>query len=224
MTVHPRPEPSLVDAVDAPRGVGRGGGRRSGAACSSTTCRRLDPHGSHPADRAVPGSRPAVRPRLGRPVPSSGAARRSAEEVGVRLRRGPAVDSSTSATPTADQTLAARLGVEAPVQRARGSFRRSVTEHQLASLGTIPDGQAKADGLALGVSGAAEVIALRTGDGFRDTASSTPPEPRLRSWRPDGANRARSPTGSGWRSMVVRRISHGHRDVAGMNRLQLIAR
>ncbi|WP_123916448.1 hypothetical protein [Georgenia muralis] len=41
------------------------------------------------------------------------------------------VGSSTSTTRTADQTLAARLWAEAPVQQARGSFRTFVLDHEL---------------------------------------------------------------------------------------------
>ena len=41
------------------------------------------------------------------------------------------IGSATSATRTADQTLAARFWGEAPVQQARGSFRRFVLDHQL---------------------------------------------------------------------------------------------
>ena len=41
------------------------------------------------------------------------------------------IGSATSATRTGDQTLAARFWGEAPVQQARGSFRRFVLDHQL---------------------------------------------------------------------------------------------
>ena len=41
------------------------------------------------------------------------------------------VGSSSSATRTAEQTLAARFWAEAPVQQARGSFRRFLADHQL---------------------------------------------------------------------------------------------
>ena len=41
------------------------------------------------------------------------------------------IGSAASSTRTADQTLAARFWGEAPVQQARGSFRRFVLDHQL---------------------------------------------------------------------------------------------
>ena len=41
------------------------------------------------------------------------------------------IGSSTSTTRTADQTLAARFWAEAPVQQARGSFRKFVLDHEL---------------------------------------------------------------------------------------------
>ena len=41
------------------------------------------------------------------------------------------IGSSTSTTRTAEQTLAARFWAEAPVQQARGSFRKFVLDHQL---------------------------------------------------------------------------------------------
>ena len=42
-----------------------------------------------------------------------------------------AIGSATSTTRTPDQTLAARFWGEAPVQQARGSFRKFVLDHQL---------------------------------------------------------------------------------------------
>ena len=41
------------------------------------------------------------------------------------------IGSSTSTTRTAEQTLAARFWAEAPVQQARGSFRKFVLDHEL---------------------------------------------------------------------------------------------
>jgi hypothetical protein len=46
-----------------------------------------------------------------------------------------------------------------------------------ASLATIPDGQAKTDGVATGEDVAARLIALRAGDGFRAPVTYTPPDP-----------------------------------------------
>jgi hypothetical protein len=46
-----------------------------------------------------------------------------------------------------------------------------------ASLATIPDGQAKTDGVAVGEEVADKVIALRAGDGFRAVSGYTPPTP-----------------------------------------------
>lgn len=47
------------------------------------------------------------------------------------------------------------------------------------SLGTIPDGQAKADGVALGEQVAEELIALRADDGFRAPVPYIPPDPPI---------------------------------------------
>jgi hypothetical protein len=48
-----------------------------------------------------------------------------------------------------------------------------------ASLATIPDGQAKTDGVAVGNGIAALVIAVRAGDGFRAPVTYTPPNPPI---------------------------------------------
>jgi hypothetical protein len=48
-----------------------------------------------------------------------------------------------------------------------------------ASLLTIPDGQAKTDGVAVGKGVADLVIALRAGDGFREPVTYTPPNPPI---------------------------------------------
>jgi hypothetical protein len=47
------------------------------------------------------------------------------------------------------------------------------------SLGTIPDGQAKADGIATGQEVAAILIAQRADDGFRAAVTYTPPDPPI---------------------------------------------
>src|SRR5262245_15841483 len=47
------------------------------------------------------------------------------------------------------------------------------------SLATIPDGQAKTDGIALGERVAAELIAQRADDGFRISVPYTPPDPPI---------------------------------------------
>ena len=62
-----------------------------------------------------------------------------------------------------------------------------------ASLLTIADGQAKADGLATGEEVAAQLIALRAGDRFRADVTYTAPDPPIPGvWIPDraGADRA----------------------------------
>jgi hypothetical protein len=46
-----------------------------------------------------------------------------------------------------------------------------------ASLATVPAGPGKADGVALGQSVATQLIAERTGDGFRAPVTYTPPDP-----------------------------------------------
>lgn len=47
----------------------------------------------------------------------------------------------------------------------------------VTSLGTIPDGPAKSNGIAVGEQVANALIALRAGDGFRAPAAYTPPDP-----------------------------------------------
>ena len=54
----------------------------------------------------------------------------------------------------------------------------------VSSLGTIPDGQAEADGVALGESVAAELIAERADDGFRAPATYTPDALNPAAWVP----------------------------------------
>jgi PAP2 superfamily len=49
----------------------------------------------------------------------------------------------------------------------------------LASLETIPDGQAKSDGIAVGEQVAAELIEMRSDDGFREAVTYTPPDPPI---------------------------------------------
>ncbi len=49
----------------------------------------------------------------------------------------------------------------------------------VTSLGTIPDGQAKADGIATGQQVAAILIAQRADDGFRAPVTYTPPDPPI---------------------------------------------
>ena len=49
----------------------------------------------------------------------------------------------------------------------------------LTSLGTIPDGQAKTNGKAVGESVAQLLIAQRSGDGFRAPVTYTPPNPPI---------------------------------------------
>ena len=56
------------------------------------------------------------------------------------------------------------------------------------SLATIPDGQAKTDGVAVGERVAAALIAMRADDGFRAPATYTPPSPPIPGvWLPTAA-------------------------------------
>ena len=62
-----------------------------------------------------------------------------------------------------------------------------------ASLATIPDGQAKTDGVAVGLRVANAFIALRADDGFREDVGYTPPDPALPGdWVPTAATPPRS--------------------------------
>ena len=57
-----------------------------------------------------------------------------------------------------------------------------------SSLAGIPDSQAKTDGIATGEDVAAQLIALRAGDGFRAPATYTPPNPPIPGvWIPTAA-------------------------------------
>jgi hypothetical protein len=49
----------------------------------------------------------------------------------------------------------------------------------VTSLGTIPDGQARVDGVATGEEVAAQLIAERADDGFRAVVTYTPPDPPI---------------------------------------------
>jgi hypothetical protein len=49
----------------------------------------------------------------------------------------------------------------------------------IASLGSVPDGQAESDGVAVGEDVAAALIAMRADDGFRDAVTYTPPDPPI---------------------------------------------
>ena len=75
----------------------------------------MDPFSLHSADQF----RPSGPPRLD--------SRRWARDYNEVKEIG----SATSTTRTAEQTLAARFWGEAPVQQARGSFRKFVLDHQL---------------------------------------------------------------------------------------------
>ncbi len=67
-----------------------------------------------------------------------------------------------------------------------------------ASLATIPDSQAKSDGVATGEQVAAALIALRADDGFRAPVTYTPPNPPIPGvWIPTGRQRRRSVPTSG---------------------------
>jgi hypothetical protein len=58
----------------------------------------------------------------------------------------------------------------------------------VASLATIPDGQAKEDGVAVGAQVAALLIAQRADDGFRAPVTYTPPSPAIPGvWLPTAA-------------------------------------
>ena len=64
----------------------------------------------------------------------------------------------------------------------------------IASLATIPDSQAKTDGIALGEAVAALFIAQRAGDGFRAPVTYTPPSPPIPGvWDPNRAQSANRP-------------------------------
>jgi hypothetical protein len=88
------------------------------------------------------------------------------------------------------------VGVEAPAgtsaEAAVAAAAHSILVHYLplqapsildpayaASLATIPDGQAKTDGVALGAGIANLLIALRAGDGFRAPVTYTAPNPPI---------------------------------------------
>ena len=102
------------------------------------------------------------------------------------------------------------VGVDAPAgtsaEAAVAAAAHSILVHYLpaqaptildpayaASLATIPDGQAKTDGVAVGEGIADLLIAVRAGDGFRAPVTYTPPNPpipgRLASDGADAADR-----------------------------------
>ena len=128
MTVHPDHEPSLVDAVDAP-----GASAEAAVAAAASVLVHYLPASGSPRlpprrsgrTRVAAGRSPSTR----RPVPSSGAARRSPKKW-ARDYADVRPSARARARPLRlDQTLAPRLG-EAPGPAGAGSFRRFVTEHQ----------------------------------------------------------------------------------------------
>jgi hypothetical protein len=96
---------------------------------------------------------------------------------------GPALEAPAGASPDAAviqaayETLAASFPTQEPALAA----------NRAASLGAIADGSAKDDGIAVGHTAAAQIIAMRTGDGRRTPIGSTsalaPMTPRAGLWR-----------------------------------------
>jgi hypothetical protein len=86
------------------------------------------------------------------------------------------VDAPAGASPEAAVAAAAhRILVHYLPNQAPGILDPAYT----ASLATIPDGQAKTDGVATGEQVAAFVIAERADDGFRAPVTYTPPDPPI---------------------------------------------
>ena len=92
---------------------------------------RVDPDGADAADRDVPRAHAAVRARVGRPVPARGAAGARQQALGARIQRGQGDGLVDERHEDADQTVTARFWAEAPVQQARGSFRKFVLDRRL---------------------------------------------------------------------------------------------
>jgi hypothetical protein len=93
------------------------------------------------------------------------------------------VDADAPAGTSAEAAVAAaahRLLVHYLPEQARSIVDPAYT----ASLGSIPDCQGKADGVALGESVAAGLITERTDDGFRAPATYTPDPDNLAAWIP----------------------------------------
>ena len=70
-------------------------------------------------------------PRVRRSVPTRPAARPRQQAVGRRVQRGEGDRLARHRTTDPEQTEAARFWAEAPVQQARGSFRKFVLDHEL---------------------------------------------------------------------------------------------
>lgn len=88
--------------------------------------------------------------------------------VDVDAPQGASAEAAVAAA--ARRTLAHYLPAQAP-----GIIDPAYT----TSLATIPDGQAKSDGVAVGERVAGRFIAERTGDGFRAPVTYTPPNPPI---------------------------------------------
>ena len=86
------------------------------------------------------------------------------------------VDAPDGASPEAAVAAAARRIL---VHHLPGQAALIIEPAYTASLNTIADGQAKTDGIAAGDAVASQLIALRSGDGFRAPATYTPPNPPI---------------------------------------------
>ena len=137
-----KPRPTASQPVTPSPGDGSTCDPMTASAPRSPTRRRTHPSrgvaadSTHAADRSVPQADGSVQPALRRPVPTGRAATPRQPAVGRRLNEVKEIGSATSTTRTGEQTLAARFWGEAPVQQARGSFRRFVVDHQLDIVDT----------------------------------------------------------------------------------------
>ena len=86
------------------------------------------------------------------------------------------VDAPDGASPEAAVAAAARRIL---VHYLPGQAASIIEPAYTASLNTIADGQAKTDGIAAGDAVASQLIALRSGDGFRAPVTYTPPNPPI---------------------------------------------
>ncbi len=86
------------------------------------------------------------------------------------------VDAPDGASPEAAVAAAARRIL---VHYLPGQAALIIEPAYTASLNTIADGQAKTDGIAAGDAVASQLIALRSGDGFRAPVTYTPPNPPI---------------------------------------------
>ena len=123
-----------------------------------------------------------------------------------------AVNSITGRYDPDRASIPAPAGASAPAAAAKAAHdvlvfyfpaaAASLDASLAGSLASIPDGQAETDGVAVGAAAAAELIALRTGDGSSPPAFSPPGAADPGAWQPTPTCPAAGGTLFHWQNLV----------------------